>query len=306
MPLSEDRVPEEAARAIWRRAAQLQAEAERRAEENLLRLPSETAKDPLEDGLRPDDVRAAGEEAGISPEFVQIALAEAAASDGASSPEAPRDIDGARIFLGTTRQTIEASATVQGHVHTVSAAALQVFSGHPCLLQAGEVAELPSWSGRVLVFNVPKFDWSASANPPFVEKAAMIGLKQLHVAIRPLPGPVPSCEAVVAGDLSSGTRSRWRWSAATSLGSGAVGGALGASIAGSAITGALLVLPAIMGVVALGGAAIGTWSLTYRYYRSQVESSLHQSLALLTGSARAIAANEEGRAPRQRTLPSAE
>ena len=306
MPLNDDRIPEEAARAIWRRAAQLQAEAERRADENLRRLPVTTERDPLEDGIRPDDVRAAGEEAGISPEFVQIALAEAAASGGSSSPVAPRDIVGPKLFLGTTRQSIEATATVPGHVRTVSAAALQVFSGHPCLLQAGEVAELPSWSGRVLVFNVPEFDWAATANPPFVEKAAMVGLKQLHVAIRPLPGELPACEVVVAGDLSSGARSRWRWSAATSVGSGAIGGVVGASLAGSAITGALLAVPALVGVAAVSGAAVAAWSLTYRYYRSQVERSLHQSLALLTGSARAIAANEDRRAPTQEILPSPE
>src|ERR687895_532790 len=233
MPSSDDRISEDAARSIWLRAAQLQAEAERRLEENLRQIPSRTGTDPLGNtGLHSDDVRAAGEEAGISPEFVQIALAEAAASNAPSSPMARSDVLGAKLFLGATRHTIEATATVQGSVDIVSASALQVFSGHPCLLQAGKVAELPSWSGRVIVFNVPKLDWSATANPPFVEKASMIGLKQLHVAVRPLPAEPPACEVVVAGDLHPGMRSRWRWSAATTVGASAA---------------ALLILPALLG-----------------------------------------------------------
>lgn len=307
MPSSDDRIPEEAARAIWRRAAQLQAEAERRLDENLRRIPSETGTDPLgSTGLHPDDVRAAGEEAGISPEFVQIALAEAAASNAPSSPMARWDVLGAKLFLGATRHTIEATATVQASVDAVSAAALQVFSGHPCLLQAGEVADLPPWSGRVIVFNVPKFDWSVTANPPFVEKASMIGLKQLHVAVRPLPVEPPACEAVVAGDLHPGMRSRWRWSAATSVGASAAGGAAGAGLAGSAIAGALLIVPALLGAAAISGAAVGAWALSYRYYRSQVEEALKQSLQLLPATARAVVANQGGRETARRDLSSAE
>ena len=54
-----------AARSIWRRAAQLQAEAERRLEESH-RLPATTGREAVRgDGLHPDDVRAAAEEAGV-------------------------------------------------------------------------------------------------------------------------------------------------------------------------------------------------------------------------------------------------
>src|ERR687893_3038391 len=100
MPSSDDRISEDAARSIWLRAAQLQAEAESRWEENLRQVPSRTGADLIGNaGLHPDDVRAAGEEAGISPEFVQIALAESSASSGPSSAIARHDIFGARLFL---------------------------------------------------------------------------------------------------------------------------------------------------------------------------------------------------------------
>jgi eukaryotic-like serine/threonine-protein kinase len=304
MPPTGDRVPDEAAQAIWRRAAQLQAEAERRQEERSRRLPVQLDGDSPEiEGLHPDDIRAAAEEAGIAPEFVQIAMAEAAASPDATSPVSRWDLLGARLFLGSTRRTVEAAAIVPGHLDTVSAASLQVFSGHPCLLQTGEVAEMAS-SGRVLVFNVPKFDWGATANPPFVEKAAMIGLRQLHVAIRTLPEDPSRCEVVVAGDLSPGMRTGWRWSAATSVGASAAGGTLGVGLASSAMAGALLALPALLGAAAVGGVTVAAWAGGYRFYRSQVEDALTESLALLPTTARAIAANQGRRDPTRRELPS--
>jgi hypothetical protein len=288
MPPEQDRLSEEAARSIWRRAAQLQAEAERRLEESH-RLPVTKGRaDSRTDDLHPDDVRAAAEEAGIAPEFVQIALAEASASIGPSSVMSRSDSRGARLFLGATQQTIEATATVPGSVDSVSAAVLRVFSGNPCLLQAGEVAELPSWQGRVIVFNVPKFDWSATANLPFVEKAAAIGLKQLHVAVRPLAGESATCEVVVAGDLQPGMRKYWRWSAATSVGATAAGGAAGVGFAAaSAVAGALLIVPAVLGAAVLSGASVGAWILGYRSYRSAVEESLKDSLQLLPAAVRA-------------------
>ena len=305
MSSSGDRIPDEAARAIWRRAAQLQAEAERRLEERTAQLPAHHLGESLEsEGLRADDVRIAAEEAGIAPEFVQIALAEAAASHAPVSPVTGWDLLGARFFLGSSRHTIEVTADVPGNLDAVSAATLQVFTGHPCLLHAGEVADIPSSNGRVIVFNVPQFDWSATANPPFVEKASMIGLRQLHVAIRPLPEDPSGCEVVVAGDLRPGMRRRWRWSAATSVGASAAGGAWGVGLAGSVMAGALLALPALLGAAALSGAAVAAWAAAYRYYRSQVEASLKQSLQILPATARAIAAHQGGRDPARRDLPS--
>jgi hypothetical protein len=303
---SNDRIPEEAARAIWLRAAQLQAQAERRLEERARQLPADTDNEADEaGGLRPDDVRAAAEEVGISPEFVQIALAEAAASGETWSAMGGWDDTGAKLFLAAPGRTIERTATVPGTVDAVSAACLQVFSGHPCLLQAGEVAELPSTSGRVIVFNVPRYDWTVSANPPFVEKAAWIGLRQLHVAMRPLAVDPPACEVVVAGDLHAGVRSRWRWSAATSVGAGAAGGALGVAIAGSAVAGALLALPALLGATLLGGTAVAASSLSFHYYRRQVDAALEQSLQLLPAAARAMTSQRSLSPPRVPPQPPA-
>ncbi len=298
MRADRDRLSEEAARAIWRRAAQLQAEAEHRLEESQ-RLPAEAVSEGGDAETLPrEDIRVAAEEAGISPEFVQIAMAEAAAAaTGPSSEMGPADELGARLFLGASRKTIQLARTVPGSVESVSAAVLQVFAGHPLLLQAGEIADLPSWSGRVIVFNVPRYDWSASANPPFVEKAAAIGLKQMHVAVRPLPGEVPNCEVVVAADLQPGMRKYWRWSAATSLGATAVGGAAGVGFGATMMAGAILIVPGLVGAAVLSGASIGGWVWGHRWYLKAVEESLEESLQLLPAAVRT------GEAARRPLLP---
>src|SRR5690606_4656178 len=96
MTSREDRIPEDEARAIWLRAARLQAEAEQRAEERAGRIPiGPGGDDPEEEGgLRPD-VRAAAEEVGISAEFVQ----NRARGGGDLRPACPRDDPSGRARL---------------------------------------------------------------------------------------------------------------------------------------------------------------------------------------------------------------
>jgi hypothetical protein len=282
-------ISDEVARVIWRRAAELQAAAERRMEERARQLSERTGSaGPAGDEIHPDDVRAAAIEAGISAEFVEIAMAEAAASGSHSTRLPPWELLGAKLFLDPSQRSIELTGLVPGVVDAVTTAVAQVFSGHPCLLHVGEVADLPGSSGRVVVFNVPKYDWSATANPGFVEKTSMVGLRQLHVAVRPFSGDTATCEVVVTGDLHPGMRMRWRLGAVTSAGAGAAGGGAGVGIAGSALSGALLLLPALAGAAAVTGLTVALWGIGYRYYRTKVEESLKESLGLLEASARAM------------------
>src|SRR5690606_29027988 len=111
-PWRRDRGSDEQARAIWQRASQLQAEAERRGEERARQLPARTRGRPDGEGVDLDDVRIAAEEAGISPEFVQIALAEKNALPERSSQMGTMDVWGSRLFLASRRKSIEVVATV--------------------------------------------------------------------------------------------------------------------------------------------------------------------------------------------------
>ncbi len=78
------RLSEERAAAVWQRAAELQAEASKRSEAAApplqLLAAAEGSIDP-EAGFRVADVRAAAAQAGISAEFVSLALAESEGVD---------------------------------------------------------------------------------------------------------------------------------------------------------------------------------------------------------------------------------
>jgi hypothetical protein len=301
-----ERYTPEAARAVWRRAAQLQAEAERRSDERR-RLGSTRviARDP--EDFTPYEVRVAAIEAGISPEFVQIAMAEVAAADRHTLP-LPLPWRESRIahgLLGGGRASIERTRSVNGTLDAVTAAVLRVFTGHPCFIVPGEVADLPAAAGHVVVFNVPSYDWSATADPPFVEKASVIGLTQLHVTVRPTTGVEGRCEVELSANLQPGIRSRWRLGAATSIGSGAAGGALGIGLAAPALSGVILALPAVLGAAAAGGLMMIAWTAGYRYYLAGVEKALDESLRSLEASVRAVTLTGQVSTSSFRSLPPA-
>ena len=110
MSQDETRISEEKARALWRRAAELQAEAARRLEERSRQLAPRGQSADMEEveGYRLADVRAAAEEAGISPEFVDHALVESRNTGLVNTAQARPSAMAAR-FLGQPPLKLEVS-----------------------------------------------------------------------------------------------------------------------------------------------------------------------------------------------------
>ena len=75
----EQRLSEEVAARLWKRAAELQSEAARRIEATSLQETEADNSEPATEGYALGHVRQAAEEAGISGEFVDAALAEVTA-----------------------------------------------------------------------------------------------------------------------------------------------------------------------------------------------------------------------------------
>jgi hypothetical protein len=252
-----DVVSEETARAVWRRAAQLQAEAAQRLEERSLRFAGEST---TEKGFKLTEVEAAATEAGISLEFVRLAITELSGQDEGWN-DVPRWMDrGATHLLGTSRRRVEVTRLIAATPAEVLNAMKRVFPSEPYLLTLRETRGEHPLSGGILIFDVPPHH--SSKPNMFALGMAYAGLKHVHVAIRVAPRrDREACELIVTGDLRNGIRTNW-WLGSTSVGIGsgaglAAGGAAGATIASALGAGALMAT-GVIGIAAVGvGLAVG-------------------------------------------------
>ena len=265
MSQDETRISEEQARALWRRAAELQAEAARRLEERSQQLaPRGHSADPVEvEGYRLADVRAAAEDAGISAEFLDRALVESRnRALGEGVEERPSAM--AARFLGQPPHALEVSRVIHAPAEEVYAAMQRVLPRRPFRLSLVDHHGADPLDGGVLVFDVPAFSYLASpADQPFAYEMAWIDLKQLLFSLRRLDTDPPATELTVQGSLTHSHKLNL-WVGGSISGvlasmSGVVGAFAGAAIGGLA-AGA-----AVAGFLAGGVAAMLGWRGVYRY-----------------------------------------
>lgn len=257
-------LPEEQAAAVWRRAAQLQAEAAQRLEERSRRqltVPAGEGAHP--EGFRLADVEAAAVEAGIAPEFVKLALAEQEAGGVQLSGWSDR---AATRLLGVSQRTLEVARTIAAPPAVVFEAMQRVLPAQPYgLALAASLGDDPL-NGGVLVFGVPPYNWTTGSGP-FVTAMTYVDIKQLRVMLRPIPGESPATEVVVAADLRRGVRTNGWIGGGLSGVAGAGGGLVGVAVGlkGLALAGALVALPALAGVVLAGGVGALGYGALYRW-----------------------------------------
>lgn len=272
--------PEDGAAAIWRRAAELQAEAEIASERarttHAHRLPPETPG-----GLTRAEVEAVAAEAGIAPEYVRDALSEyhlrqVAAGDG-KPPE---------------RWTTEARRVVRASFEECRAAVLEVCAERPYLLTLADLREEPE--GTVMVFTLPSLGSTLGGGP--FDQGGIFGrtAERIAVSVRPTPHEPGSCEVHVRADVPQDTRQgvgliSGMWGFA-GVGWGAIGGAA-VGIKALALAGAVLALPAVVGAVA-GGA------LAHQGYRWAMRRTVDAGRGALGTLAEAV----EGRVRVRRSL----
>ena len=273
MSQDETRISEEEARALWHRAAELQAEAARRLEERLLApqgRPSDTAE---VEGYRLADVRAAAEEAGISPAFVDHALVEARNRALAEGDQARPSKMAAR-FLGQPPLALEVSRVIHAPAEEVYRAMQRILPERPFHLSLVDQHGGDPLDGGVLVFNVPAYSYSTTpADQSFASEMAWVDLKQLLFSLRRADTDPPETELTVRGSwVHSHKLNLWvggGFSAAAGSLSG-VGGAFAAAGAAAALgIGGIAAGAAVLGFLAVGAAVGGLatlgWRALYRY-----------------------------------------
>ena len=281
MSQHETRISEEEARALWHRAAELQAEAARRLEERSRQLapgghPSDTAE---VEGYRIADVRAAAEGAGIAPEFVDHALAEARDRALLGGADARPSAMAAR-FLGRPPLALEVARVIDAPAEEVYGAMQRILPDDPFRLSLVDQHGADPLEGSVLVFEVPKY-LATLGDQSFAYEMAWVDLKQLLFCLRRLDTDPPATELTVRGILIHSHKvNLWVGGGFSGLAaslSGVGAASAGAGAAAALGIGGIAAGAAVLGVLA-GGAAAGLatlgWRKLYRYALRRGEKAI--------------------------------
>ena len=276
----EARISEEQARALWRRAAELQAEAARRLEARSRQLaPRGDSTDPAEvEGYRLEDVRTAAEEAGISPEFVDHALVEARSETLAEGAREQRSVVADR-FLGHPPLTLEVSRVIRAPAEEVYAGMQRILPKRPFRLSLVDHHGTDPLHGGVLVFKTPAYSYTpTAADQSFAYEMALADLKQLLFSLRRLDTDPPSTELTVRASLTHSHKlTLWVggsisgvFASLSGVGGGFVGAAAGAALG----IGGLAAGAAAAGFLAGGAVAMLGWRRLYRWGLGRGEKAI--------------------------------
>lgn len=290
---------EDDARAVWQRAAQLQAEAAHRMERTASLRPVQQSGDNTSftsAAFRVRDVEAAAIEAGISRQYVALAMAEVklrAAAGGAMSVTSEAEDRRLTLFLGTADRALSVSRTIAGSPKDVLAALGQVFTTPPRGLELIDTVNGHPLDGGVLHFRMPRFT-QAYANPFAAmdqTKALNIRLEQielfdLHVTLQPRgTAAAPSCEVIITGDLRPGLRRNLGMDYAMTAGSALLGAFAAAKLA--ARLAAVGVLSPVALAVGAAGAVLGA-AACFIWYRWLFRSALAKATSELGGLLKSV------------------
>ena len=214
------------AMALWQRAAQLQAEAAHRMERSVnlsaaSNVHAGEASQLPNDAYRLRDVEAAAVEAGISRQFVAIALAERQSAGGTRSiAVAPLDDRAERritTMLGTTDRSISVSRVITASPKVTLQTIGRVFTAHPYLLKVRETVNGHPLDGGILRFEIPNLlramsegtvsSSAGTAARGLIYRAYQLELQYLNVTLKARgSAATPECEVVISGDLRDGQR----------------------------------------------------------------------------------------------------
>ncbi len=251
---------EDEAKAIWSRAAELQAEAMVRSEAAASDDGSDDEEGPGV-GISTDVVRAAALEAGIAPEFIDMALAE---SVGGITPS--KKLTGwkdryATRALGTDERRLDESRLIEAPPAEVLSVMQRILPNHPYRLTLRDTIGDDPLDGGLLVFEVPKM--TSTNYTSFTYKMAWADLKELRFRLQPR---ADATQTHVSITVPLGHSRRVNWIASNVLtgvsagGGGLVGLAVGKA---TAVAGAVIAAPIAAGAVAVG--ALGAWGMRAAY-----------------------------------------
>ena len=249
---------------LWRRAAELQEEDTRRAEERTRANALQRALHGESGGtgrFSLEEVKAAAADAGIPAEYVELAWIESrhglAPAGGPTSPSERAK----RRFLGTDLHTMEVSRVYAAPVGQILSVMGHAFPNPPfgLILEASERVKVDG--SRVLVFAVPGLEVLSGQSPvaSFAMAMQWPDIKKLLVSVRAVPGPEETTEVVIRSPLAYSRKLNYGVGLAVASGAGFLAG--GAAVTGTValLSGAIVAGSALapLAVAAAGLAGFG-------------------------------------------------
>lgn len=300
------------AEVVWRRAAQLQADALRRLEERrdllqvgtseLTRLGGATgaSEQPPTGARRLRDVVEAAAEAGISRQYMAMALAELprAGQVVERAPVAGVSDRVATRYLGMEERSLGVSVVVEDSPARVLRAVGTVLQQGPYELRLRETVGGHPLDGGVLVFDLPGTVWTLTSmytdrNSYWTSARQALEAAQVQVTLRSLPGDPARTELTMMCDLRPGVRRNVQASRLFTAGGGVIGVLLGGA-AGSAAAvttslgaGVLVGLPAAAGAAVVGLGTLAWYRWLYRHEAGKARDEMRRALEGVAASIRA-------------------
>jgi len=297
---------------VWRRAAELQAEAAARLESrmrnanetrSMVAAPSsssaptngsapssESATTIPTDAYRLRDVESAAAEVGISQKYVALALAELKSSPDALQRAAPmsrfKEQLATRMF-GTSQRALSVSRVVRSAPRDVLQALGRTLQAPPYALQLRDTLGGHPLDGGVLVFNLPAM---TDGNYKWTWTRYGVYVPEVRVTLAAVPGDSRACEVSMHIDLRAGlTANIAGYGFGTSAVSG-FGGLIGAVIGKKALlmAGVALLGPALGAAAVLGVATLAVAGPLYRWELGKASGELKAALAAIDASIRAF------------------
>lgn len=284
----------EEARALWERAMELQLEAARRNEGQ--EGQALVAREDLGTGFRLEEVTEAAREAGIAPEYMEMALAEQEVTRKRLDWKRGRGGAAARRLLAPRDTAIEVSRVIRRDPSAVLAAMQRIFPHNPYGLVLEDTRGDDPLNGGTLIFKAPSMQTYAYGNT-FSMEMAWGTVTHLLVSLR--PGGTddqtpPSTEVVIRAPLVEHDRQSY-WLGLGMTGTlGFIGGG-GGLAAGLALAGATALGPLALAAVAVpsllgagGAGALGVWGSrgTHRYGIRKSREALARLLQVLDANTR--------------------
>ncbi len=294
---------------VWRRAAELQAEAAARLESKMrsatetrsMVAVSGTAVDDAKgdngastatpnDAYRLRDVEAAAAEVGISQKYVALALAELKASPTAVQLAPPTSQFKERLatrMFGTSQRALTVSRIMRSPPRDVLQALGRTMQAPPFSLSLKDTLGGHPLDGGVLVFDLPAM---VDANYRWTWTRYGVYVPQVRVTIAAVPGDARACEVSMHIDLRAGLSANIAgYSIGTTALSG-LGGMIGAAVgkAALALTGAALLGPALGAAAVLGVAALAISGPIYRWEIGKANEEMSNALAAVETAIRSV------------------